>query len=172
MYRKKFMQVFSSSRIKRLADRLQVIALVALFGLAGGYSSPSNAMLLNIPDLPLFVGVNTIPNVFIELDDSGSMDFEILAGDHFIHCSYDNSFGSCNGMGPDEPGLTNWVQPDDGQDANQNNRWVYFSAVDDSRYADSDGGSCPKPTGASDGSASNDRICQTLRQRLRLRHLR
>ena len=61
MYRKKIMQAYSSSRIKRLAARLQVTTLVALFGLAGGYSSPSNAMLLNIPDLPLFVGVDIKP---------------------------------------------------------------------------------------------------------------
>jgi len=88
MYRKKIMQAYSSSRIKRLAARLQVTALVALFGLAGGYSSPSSAMLLNIPDLPLFVGVDIAPNVFLEIDDSGSMDWEVLTSEHFMYCSY------------------------------------------------------------------------------------
>jgi len=40
--------------------------------------APSHAMLLNLPAVPLFLGRTVPPNVFLMVDDSGSMDWEIL----------------------------------------------------------------------------------------------
>ena len=48
---------------------------------------------LALPDIPLFVNISTIPNIFIEMDDSGSMDWDILAIPHFTACRYDKNLG-------------------------------------------------------------------------------
>ena len=50
----------------------------------------SNAALLDIADSPLFLGTSINPNVFFELDDSGSMDWEFLTPQHWHYCSYDS----------------------------------------------------------------------------------
>jgi type IV pilus assembly protein PilY1 len=50
---------------------------------------------LNLADEPLFLGTKIDPNVFFELDDSGSMDWEILTPLHWHFCAYDpNATGS------------------------------------------------------------------------------
>ena len=43
---------------------------------------------LSISDSPLFLTSGVNPNVFIELDDSGSMDWEILTRKHWSYCEY------------------------------------------------------------------------------------
>lgn len=53
----------------------------------GDQSSSSSV----ISNEPLFLSVNVSPNVFFELDDSGSMDWDILTGPYFHACSYDNN---------------------------------------------------------------------------------
>ncbi len=133
----------------------RILSLSAAFTFAAGLSSPGHAALLDIPEIPLFVGLETVPNIFLEMDDSGSMDFEVLAPEHFLSCSYDNSFGSCNGQRPSEPGSTNWFRPDSDDSASRDNQWVYFSRAADNRFAGDDGGSCP---GQGDGSSSGDRV--------------
>ena len=50
---------------------------------------------LNLPDVPLFVSLNAVPNVFFEMDDSGSMDWTVLTPWHFTACKYDAGL-SCN----------------------------------------------------------------------------
>lgn len=40
--------------------------------------SASHAMLLDLPSVPLFLGRTVPPNVFLMVDDSGSMDWEVL----------------------------------------------------------------------------------------------
>ncbi len=70
-----------------IIKRLNVLLSTAAITFFAGFSSPSHA-LLNIPSVPLFVGIDSVPNVFIEMDDSGSMDWEVLTGRHFISCSY------------------------------------------------------------------------------------
>lgn len=45
--------------------------------------------LLDIPDTPLFLGVSVDPNIFFQVDDSGSMDWEFLTPKHWHFCSYD-----------------------------------------------------------------------------------
>lgn len=44
---------------------------------------------LSLSQSPLFLGARVAPNVFIELDDSGSMDWEILTKEHWEFCAYD-----------------------------------------------------------------------------------
>ncbi len=44
---------------------------------------------LTIADEPLFLSTSVTPNVFFELDDSGSMDWEILTVKHWHFCDYD-----------------------------------------------------------------------------------
>ena len=43
----------------------------------------ASASLLDIGTVPLFIGGSVTPNVFFMLDNSGSMDWEILAGNHW-----------------------------------------------------------------------------------------
>ena len=46
---------------------------------------------LAISDSPLFLASGVRPNVFIELDDSGSMDWEILTRKYWSYCEYDRN---------------------------------------------------------------------------------
>lgn len=50
---------------------------------------------LTLSDVPLFVGKITTPNVFFEIDDSGSMDWEVLTKKYWHFCAY-NSNGPGN----------------------------------------------------------------------------
>lgn len=47
------------------------------------------AALLGLSDKPLFLGSNIPPNVFFQLDDSGSMDLEFSMGPYWEACAYD-----------------------------------------------------------------------------------
>ncbi|GAB4118959.1 MAG: PilC/PilY family type IV pilus protein [Wenzhouxiangellaceae bacterium] len=119
---------------QRLVCNTQFAVLVALLGFAGGYSAPSQAMPLNIPNLPLFVGVDIQPNVFLEIDDSGSMDWEVLTSEHFMYCSYIPS--------PDNGAVCpNFVQSDTMVFPRLNNftlrGWVYYSDTNDNTLNES-----------------------------------
>jgi len=48
----------------------------------------SNAAPLQLSNSPLFLGVSVDPNVFFMVDDSGSMDWEILAAPHDYYLNY------------------------------------------------------------------------------------
>ncbi|RKZ86850.1 MAG: hypothetical protein DRQ39_05130 [Gammaproteobacteria bacterium] len=58
--------------------------------------SLSQAANLNLSNTPLFLGSHIQPNIFFELDDSGSMDWEVLARPHWHYCAYDPDAGSYN----------------------------------------------------------------------------
>lgn len=45
------------------------------------YAAPGGAALLNISNTPLFLGLQVEPNVVLTIDDSGSMDWEVLTRD-------------------------------------------------------------------------------------------
>tara|TARA_R110002110_G_scaffold271566_1_gene486952 strand:+ start:48926 stop:52732 length:3807 start_codon:yes stop_codon:yes gene_type:complete len=49
----------------------------------------AQAALLDLADSPLFLGSNVDPNVFFQLDDSGSMDWSVLSKPYWHHCAYD-----------------------------------------------------------------------------------
>ncbi|MEE4216316.1 MAG: PilC/PilY family type IV pilus protein, partial [Xanthomonadales bacterium] len=50
---------------------------------------PASASVL-LPKVPLFVNISTTPNIFLQMDDSGSMDWDILTPTHFTTCRYNN----------------------------------------------------------------------------------
>ncbi len=60
------------------------LAVAASFG-----PSVSRAAEYDVLDVPLIVSIEAIPNVFLEMDDSGSMNWEIMAGPHWTMCAYD-----------------------------------------------------------------------------------
>ena len=55
--------------------------------LAGTFPGQAIAAPYTLPDVPLIVSVESTPNVFMEMDDSGSMNWEILAPQHFTLCA-------------------------------------------------------------------------------------
>ncbi|HUM94998.1 MAG TPA: PilC/PilY family type IV pilus protein [Candidatus Competibacter sp.] len=82
---------------KLMTKRRKLAVAVALF--SGGliYYSPSYAALLDIAKLPLFVGsVGVPPNVFVTLDDSGSMDWEFTTVKHWQANFYDFDIGNAS----------------------------------------------------------------------------
>ncbi|MGP1667018.1 MAG: hypothetical protein ACTS5I_14120, partial [Rhodanobacter sp.] len=48
----------------------------------------SNAASLNLVTSPLFLGTSVDANVFFQLDDSGSMDWETLTNEFDYHTNY------------------------------------------------------------------------------------
>lgn len=51
--------------------------------------APLHAAPGTISDSPLFANSNVPPNIFFEVDDSGSMDWEVLAKAYWSNCAYD-----------------------------------------------------------------------------------
>lgn len=49
----------------------------------------------DLADSPLFTTNSTPPNVFFEVDDSGSMDWEILTRKHWHICAYNSGSDTC-----------------------------------------------------------------------------
>ena len=72
---------------------------VALIGSMVCFTAAINAAELDLADEPLFLGISTDPNVFFELDDSGSMDWEILTIPHYHFCQYDRDAPRAAGSG-------------------------------------------------------------------------
>ena len=64
--------------MNNLFQKLQLIVGIALIGLLAGAPPNAHATDLNIADSPLFVATNVEPNVMFTLDDSGSMQWEIM----------------------------------------------------------------------------------------------
>lgn len=56
-------------------------------------SLPVQAALINLSQTPLFLTTNSISNLFFLIDDSGSMDWEILNRTHWHFCAYDPNAG-------------------------------------------------------------------------------
>lgn len=75
-----------------------------------GYGSSGSAAELNLSNQPLFLGTQIDPNVFFMMDDSGSMDWEVLSVDHHYYKDYWSSSGT---RGLETSGLID-IDPDDG----------------------------------------------------------
>jgi len=58
--------------------------LIFIVGNTNSYAAP-----IDIAQIPLFLGSGVQPNVFFLLDDSGSMDWEILTRRHWSYTAYD-----------------------------------------------------------------------------------
>lgn len=62
------------------------------------FSATSSAALLDLSEAPLFLGISVVPNVFVVLDDSGSMDYELLTRLHWNWGAYDKT-AKCRAVG-------------------------------------------------------------------------
>jgi len=78
--------------------QIKQVVLAAVGVLALGASSLVTSAPLNLANVPLYLGYTVDPNVFFELDDSGSMDWEITAVNHWDACGYDAAYpnASCS----------------------------------------------------------------------------
>ncbi|MDN3517455.1 PilC/PilY family type IV pilus protein [Aquisalimonas lutea] len=106
---------------------------------------------LNLSDVPLTVNNRVAPNVFFELDDSGSMDFEMLMTPYWHYCAYD----------PDAPDASgNWDCDNDkittGRwEAHYNNRnysYIYLFENSDNVY----GNNCTQWSGNGNARTCGD----------------
>jgi len=79
---------------KKTASFTQSIHKIVLSGfVALLISTPASfTIAADLSDVPLFVSVNVPSNVFFELDNSGSMDWEILTTKHWHACAYDSNY--------------------------------------------------------------------------------
>lgn len=108
-----------------------------------GLSSPQiMGALLNLSQTPIFLGGNTPPNVFIQLDDSGSMDWEFMQGGYWEACAYDpNITGtpslvtSCGTFWTGDNGLRSY-----GNGAFRNFNYIFNNA--NNVYANLNGNGC------------------------------
>lgn len=64
---------------------------VLVLGASTGRAAP-----LDLANGPLFLGVSVDPNVFFMVDDSGSMDWEIMVGEHAYYLNYWQDAGVAN----------------------------------------------------------------------------
>lgn len=83
--------------------RVKISALIILV-IAGVSAPPVFAGPYVLPGVPLLVSVRSIPNVWFQLDDSGSMDWEVMAKFHYPACRYDSVL-RCNESDVPEQGL-------------------------------------------------------------------
>ena len=120
--------------------------LTALLATAAGFSPLDvSAAPYSLPQIPLIVSVRSIPNVWFQLDDSGSMDWEILAGSHFSACSYD-SILRCSDSGLEQGLMRDWNGTFDGSDKA---RMFSFEYVTDQPGDHAYGSVCPVAGGYS-----------------------
>lgn len=103
--------------------------MVSVYLLAG--SATSQAAELGLASQPLFLGTQIDPNIFFMLDDSGSMDWEILSVDHVYFRDY---WGDATLRGTRNDGLI-LVRADDGNCANSRRNLHYIFDTNDSKYS-------------------------------------
>ncbi len=118
--------------IKHLRNQFLAIVL-AVLGL--GLGAPATiAAPLTLSSVPLFLSTSVDPNVFFQVDDSGSMDWEVLTRKHWQACAYDTNWPGWTGNGD-----CNWFI-DNGLwagFANGNTVWYYYvyANTDDAYHA-------------------------------------
>jgi len=65
----------------RTATRLKSAIGAGMLALSVGLSAPTQAAPLSLSNIPLFLGTSATPNIMILVDDSGSMDWEVITRD-------------------------------------------------------------------------------------------
>lgn len=75
-----------SKKIRQERSKRLFVVLPFLAGI------PLSNATLNLPHQPLSLSTASIPNVIFMLDDSGSMDYELLTVRHYDYCAY---WGNC-----------------------------------------------------------------------------
>lgn len=103
--------------------------MVSVYLLAG--TATSQAAELGLASQPLFLGTQVDPNIFFMLDDSGSMDWEILSVDHIYFRDY---WGDATLRGTRSDGLI-LVRADNGSCANSRRNLHYLFDSNDSKYS-------------------------------------
>ncbi len=108
------------NHIKPTYATFTLAALALLAGLAAPFEVSASLVL---PKVPLFVNLSTTPNIFLEMDDSGSMDWDIMVPTYFTTCRYNNRLG-CNTL--DSTGeFYEWT----GQQSHHNNIYETFEYI-------------------------------------------
>jgi type IV pilus assembly protein PilY1 len=82
---------------KRRFERLGAFIGATLLSVSTLHSSLAWSAQVPIADVPLSPGVSVRPNVFFEVDDSGSTDFQIRTRRYWHACAYDSNDQSRNG---------------------------------------------------------------------------
>ncbi len=83
--------------MKRIRSARLSVALAMVSAVAGLATPMHASAALLLPKVPLFVSISVTPNIFLQMDDSGSMDWDILMPTHFTTCRYNNALG-CDTM--------------------------------------------------------------------------
>ncbi|MGI9303123.1 MAG: pilus assembly protein [Gammaproteobacteria bacterium] len=86
-----------------------VAASIALLTGAAGTAHAS----LNLPNVPLFLGQQVVPNVLFVMDNSGSMDWEVMTVPHWEFDAYD----------PDNANRANFASNNSGAFRTNDGRW-------------------------------------------------
>ena len=134
--------------------RMQLTAAVALLAIAASYQPVAvHAAPYLLPNVPLIVSVRSIPNIWFQLDDSGSMDWEVLAGSHYTACSYDSMLRCSDSGFQGEGKILDWNGSFNNYRASMYTFEYVFDGASDHAY----GSSCP-PSG--EGSGSTLRECE------------
>jgi len=81
------MKTAHSKPVTRVANLITPIILLML--ITAGTSL--HAAQLDLPDSPLFLRTQVAPNVFLQIDDSGSMIEEVLTRQHWYAFCYDSN---------------------------------------------------------------------------------
>jgi type IV pilus assembly protein PilY1 len=110
-----------------------------------------------ISDMPLFLSSAVTPNVFFEVDDSGSMDWSILTKKHWHFCAYDPTYETEENLEDEDCGYlvtnglwTGYSNVSGGDILSQSYRYIFTSS--DNAYSTS----CSSGNNASLDSCSTD----------------
>jgi len=107
----------------RIAAATALVAGLALHALS------ASAGLIPISDTPLYLGGGVRPNVFFEVDDSGSMEFSIITQAYWEACGYDSNF-------PGDAGSSDCgTHIDDGAYHAAGNQYEYMFDASDNQYS-------------------------------------
>ncbi|MDA3932912.1 MAG: PilC/PilY family type IV pilus protein [Gammaproteobacteria bacterium] len=68
------------------------ISAVFLISYMAGIGQQAHAMLLDLADTPLIAGISVRPNIFLLIDDSVTMNWEVLTTSHWSSCRYSSEF--------------------------------------------------------------------------------
>lgn len=114
------------------------LAMATVAFTAGHFPTHAQAAPYNLPSVPLIVSIDAVPNVWFQLDDSGSMDWEILAGPHFPSCRYNPVLQCTDSTPPSQGRMQIWTgEWDDGNDKPEitTNAYIFDLGTDDHRYS-------------------------------------
>jgi type IV pilus assembly protein PilY1 len=128
-------------------SRLHRLAFIAMAFWSLGQALPVSAGLLNLSDVPLFLGFRVEPNLIFAIDDSGSMDWETVTRDAANDGRHTGT--QPNGTNPAGAGPVQHRDSDDNGSANCGfgtngqtfNGYLYIAEFEENTY-DDDGNDC------------------------------